>query len=177
MSSYGKEVCRALVEPLARAGVCIVSGLAYGIDAEAHKAALKVGGHTVAVLAGGIDQGTIYPRAHRPLAAKVIESGGALISEHPEGTEYKKHHFPIRNRIIAGICRAVLVIEASIKSGTLITARCAVAENREVLAVPGNITSELSQGPHLLIQDGAIPVFTPGDIFEALNIQRVNTKT
>ncbi len=177
MTSYGKRACHQLVEPLAQAGVCIVSGLAYGIDAEAHKATLNVGGTTLAVLAGGIDDATLYPRHHVNLAHDILNSGGALISEHPPCTEYRKHHFPIRNRIIAGLSNAVLVVEASIKSGTLITARAAIAENRDVLAVPGPIDAELSKGPHMLIQDGATAIFSPDDIFCALGLEEVADTT
>ncbi|MBI5370033.1 DNA-protecting protein DprA [Candidatus Uhrbacteria bacterium] len=164
-SGYGKDVARTLIEPLSRLGVVIVSGLAYGIDACAHQTCLDAGGTTVAVLGNGVDAQSIYPSQHRALSSHILARGGALISEFPFGTSPLKHHFPIRNRIIAGMCHGTLVIEAALKSGSLITARAALEGGRDVYAVPGPITSPLSEGPNNLIKMGAIPVTKPSDIF------------
>lgn len=164
-SSYGKDVTRLLIEPLTRAGVVIVSGLAYGIDACAHEVCLDGEGTTVAVLGSGVDHESIYPSGNRALASQILAHGGALVSEFPLGTSPLKHHFPIRNRIIAGLCEGTLVIEATLKSGSLITARAALEAGREVYAVPGPIHSPLSEGPNNLIKMGATPVTTASDIF------------
>ncbi len=164
-STYGQRVTEDLIVPIARAGVVIVSGLAYGIDASAHDATLRAQGCTLAVVGCGVDQDSIYPSHHRALASDIISSGGALISEFPPGTPPLKQHFPIRNRIIAGLCHGTLVIEATLKSGSLITARSAIENNREVYAVPGSIYSPLSEGPNNLIKTGAIPVTSAQDVF------------
>jgi len=164
-SQYGLRVTERLIEPAARAGVVIVSGLAYGIDAHAHDAALRAQGCTIAVLGSGVDQQSIYPSAHRALASRILAEGGALISEFPLGTPPLKQNFPFRNRIIAGLCHGTLVIEATVKSGTLITARSATDSNREVYAVPGPIDSPLSEGPNELIKNGATPVTDVRDLF------------
>lgn len=164
-SRYGLRVTDELIEPVARAGVVIVSGLAYGIDATAHDAALRAGGATIAVLGSGVDQESIYPSRNRALASRILAQGGALLSEFPLHTPPLKQHFPFRNRIIAGLCHGTLVVEAAIKSGSLITARSAMDSNRDVYAVPGPIHSLLSEGPHELIKNGATPVTKPEDIF------------
>jgi len=164
-SPYGIRVTEHLIEPAARSGVVIVSGLAYGIDASAHDATLRAHGTTLAVLGSGVDQESIYPSRNRALASRILASGGALISEFPLGTPPLKQHFPIRNRIIAGLCHGTLVVEATIKSGTLITARSAMDSNRDVYAVPGSIESPLSEGPHDLIKHGATPVTEVKDLF------------
>ena len=164
-SPYGLRVTDELIEPVARAGVVIVSGLAYGIDATAHDAALRADGITLAVLGSGVDHESIYPSHNRALASRIIAQGGALISELPLRTPPLKQHFPMRNRIIAGLCHGTLVVEAGIKSGSLITARSAMDSNRDVYAVPGPIHSLLSEGPHELIKNGATPVTKPEDIF------------
>jgi DNA processing protein len=164
-TGYGKDVVRLLIEPLAASGVVIVSGLAYGIDAFAHQAALDAGGTTVAVLGSGVDHDSIYPSANRALASQILAHKGAIISEFPLGTNPLKQHFPIRNRILAGMCQGTLVIEAAIKSGSLITARAALESGRDVYAVPGSIHSPLSEGPNNLIKMGAIPVTKPSDIY------------
>lgn len=163
-SGYGKDVARFLIEPLAKAGVVIVSGLAYGIDAHAHHLCIESGGTTVAVLGSGVDNYSIYPSANRALASQILAHGGALISEFPIGTSPLKQNFPIRNRIIAGLCDGTLVIEAAVKSGSLITARAALEAGRDVYAVPGPIHAPLSEGPNNLIKMGAIPVTKPSDI-------------
>ncbi|MBI4592069.1 DNA-protecting protein DprA [Candidatus Uhrbacteria bacterium] len=164
-SSYGLRVTDELIQPVARAGVVIVSGLAYGIDATAHDAALRADGTTLAVLGSGVDHESIYPSNNRALASRILAQGGALISELPLHTPPLKQHFPMRNRIIAGLCHGTLVVEAGIKSGSLITARSAMDSNRDVYAVPGPIHSPLSEGPHELIKNGATPVTKPEDIF------------
>ncbi len=165
-SRYGLDTTRKLVEPLAQSGVVIVSGLAYGIDATAHQVTIAANGTTLAVLGSGVDQASIYPSANRALASAIVASGGALLSEYPIGTIPLKIHFPIRNRIIAGLCHGTLVVEATIKSGSLITARAALDAGRDVYAVPGPIDSTLSEGPNNLLKMGATPVTTASDIQE-----------
>lgn len=162
---YGLKATEQLIEPAAKSGVVIVSGLAYGIDAAAHDAALRAGGTTIAVLASGLDQDNIYPSRHRALASNILASGGALVSEYPVGTPSLKQHFPVRNRIVAGLSHGTLVVEAAIKSGSLITARSAMDSNRDVFAVPGPIDSAMSEGPNTLIKNGATPVTQPEDLF------------
>lgn len=163
-SQYGERVTQELVDPIARESVVIVSGLAHGIDAIAHDSALKAGGTTIAVLGSGVDQDSIYPSGNRALASRILASGGAIMSEFPVGTPPLKQHFPFRNRIIAGMCHGTLVVEAAIKSGSLITARSALESGREVYAVPGSIHSILSEGPNNLIKMGATPVTCADDI-------------
>lgn len=167
-SSYGREVIHRIVEPLARAGLVIVSGLAHGIDAAAHQATLAAGGMTVAVLGTPIDK--IYPAVHESLARKIIEHGGAILAEAPPGSPTFKTSFPKRNRIIAGMSHATIVVEASLRSGSLITARLALEDNREVFAVPGPITSETSAGTNLLIKHGAHPLTDAQDVFDVLGL-------
>ena len=164
-TAYGRQVARLLGEELGRSGVVVVSGMARGVDEAAHRGALDVGGPTWAVWGTGPDR--IYPREHQTLAEELATSG-ALITEYPPGTPPRPHHFPERNRIIAGLSEAVVVVEAAARSGALITARLAVEEGREVLAVPGNIFSQLSVGPNTLIRVGARPLLTPRDLFEAI---------
>lgn len=166
-SPYGRDVTRMLATELAAAGVTIVSGLARGIDGAAHDAALNAGGRTIAVLAGGLDW--IYPSEHKSLAKRTIENG-ALISEHPPGTRPQPYNFPLRNRIMAGISLGVVIVEARVKSGTLITAKYAVHYNRDVFAVPGSVLSHASDGCHQLIKEGACLVRDAGDILAELNI-------
>jgi DNA processing protein len=165
ISDYGKRVVDDLIEPVARAGVVIVSGLAYGVDSAAHDATLRADGTTLAVLGSGVDHESIYPSQNRALASRILAKGGALLCEFPLHTPPLKQNFPFRNRIIAGLCHGTLVIEAAIKSGSLITARSAMDSNRDVYAVPGSIHSLLSEGPHELIKNGATPVTKPEDIF------------
>jgi len=164
-SEYGIRVTQEMVKSLAEAGAVIVSGLAYGIDAVSHDTTLNAQGTTIAVLGSGVDDESIYPSAHRALASRILASGGALLSEFPLGTHPLKQHFPFRNRIIAGISHGTLVVEAALKSGSLITARCALECGRDVYAVPGSIHSETSQGPHNLIKLGATPVTCVQDLF------------
>jgi DNA processing protein len=164
-SAYGCESASMLAGDLAAAGVTIVSGLAHGIDGAAHRGALTAGGRTIAVLGCGVD--VSYPRAHASLAAS-IAAHGALVSEFPMGTPPLPHHFPIRNRIISGLARGVLVVEATDRSGSLITARLAAEQGRDVFAVPGHINAPRSQGVHRLIRNGAKLVTSAADVLEEL---------
>lgn len=164
-SAGGIENARWFATELSRAGYTVVSGLAYGVDAEAHRACLQAGGPTVAVLGTGVD--VPYPLGNTPLAQD-IERQGALISELPLGTSPRPEHFPRRNRIISGLCRATLVVEAGLKSGSLITARLAAEQNREVFAIPGSIHNEHARGCHRLLRDGACLVESPAEIIELL---------
>ena len=167
-SNYGLRVTDDLVTATARRGVIIVSGLAYGIDARAHAAALSVGGKTWAVMASGLDR--VYPAAHRALAEKILATGGALISDYPPGTEPLKQHFPARNRIIAGLSLGTLIVEAPDKSGALITANFALDYNREVLAVPGEAYTPSAVGTNRLIKQGAKVVTEAADILEIFGL-------
>lgn len=174
-TSYGKQVCESLVRDLVRAGFGIVSGLAFGIDKIAHLSALANEGVTWAVLGSGVDDKGITPQSHFPLGKDIIKSG-ALISEFPPGSTASAKNFPLRNRIVAGMTRATLVIEAAEKSGSLITARLALEYDREIFAVPGSIFSSLSQGTHALLKKGAFPVTHAQDVI-ALLLPSLQTKT
>ena len=167
-SPYGAQVARMLARQLAAAGVVVVSGLARGIDAEAHRGALDAGGTTVAVLGCGVDRD--YPAAHAELARRIGESGGLIVSEYEPGVEPAPWRFPARNRIIAGLCAATVVVEARERSGALITADFALEEGRDVLAVPGEITSALSAGTNALLLLGAAPVTSGADVLEAFGL-------
>lgn len=164
-TTYGLNVTHSLARDLVHAGITIVSGLARGVDARAHSAVVQEGGRTIGVLGSGID--VIYPSEHRSLADRIAHSG-AVVSEFPLGTPPNRENFPIRNRIISGMSIAVIVVEASRKSGSLITARMASEQGREVMAVPGNIFNESSQGCHALIKDGAALVESWKDVVAAL---------
>jgi DNA processing protein len=167
-SSYGAQVARMLGRELAAAGAVVVSGLARGVDGEAHRGALEAGGTTVAVLGCGIDRD--YPRRHSELAGRIEESG-AIVSEYPPGTEPAPWRFPARNRIVAGLCLATVVVEARSRSGALITADFALELGREVFAVPGEITSGLSAGTNDLLRQGATPLLAAGDVLDVLGIE------
>lgn len=167
-SPYGLAVTKTLLEPVVRAGITIVSGLALGIDGQAHNVAVNYHAPTVAVLGCGVD--SIYPGEHRRLAEDIITHGGAIISEFPLGAEPERHHFPQRNRIISGLSKAVLLVEAGEKSGALITAKFAVEQNRDVLAVPGNITSPESIGPLNWLKLGATPITSAADILRVFDV-------
>lgn len=169
ISNYGKQVTIDLVRNLAKSGLTIISGLALGVDGLAHQTCLDVGGRTIAVLGSGLNQ--IYPPAHKKLSERIIESGGAVISEYPPDTQPAKWTFPMRNRIIAGMALGVLVIEAPETSGALITARCALDLGREVFAVPGSIYNQNSLGTNQLIKLGAKAVTKADDILDALNLE------
>jgi DNA processing protein len=162
-SNYGAGVCRLLAATASEAGVVVVSGMARGLDAVAHTAALDAGGTTIGVLGNGL--GVIYPSANRTLYDRVGQ-GGLLLSEFPPGERPHAGSFPRRNRLISGLARVTVVVEAAIGSGALITAGTALDQGREVMAVPGNITSPVSAGTNRLIQDGAAPVLEPGDLLQ-----------
>ncbi|NJP04685.1 MAG: DNA-protecting protein DprA [Chloroflexaceae bacterium] len=166
-TTYGKEVTRRLVADLAQQGLTIVSGLAMGIDTEAHRAALEAGGRTIAVLGCGLD--ITYPERNRQLVAQIIQHG-ALISDYPLGTQPHAANFPPRNRIISGLSLGTLIIEAPLKSGALITTEFALEQGRDVFAVPGSIFSARSAGIHNLLRNGATLVTSAQDILEELNL-------
>ena len=169
-SPYGKQIAAELTAALARRGLVIVSGLALGIDSIAHHSALSAGGTTIAVLGSGVDDASIYPSAHRGLAKKIIENGGALVSEYPPGFKPTQYSFPERNRISAGISLATLVIEAPERSGALITAAAALDSNREVFAVPHPLTAVSGGGANRLIQAGAKLIMSAADVLQALGL-------
>lgn len=169
---YARRACAHLIAGLAGQPVAIVSGLALGMDAEAHKAALAAGLPTVAVLPSSTDDASIYPATNKPLAARILQSGGALVSEYAPPKKPELWCFPARNRVMAGLSRAIVIVEASEKSGTLITARLATDYNRDVLAVPHPVMSERGAGGNRLIREGAALVRDAGDILEALGIER-----
>lgn len=171
MTEYGKQVATELSQTLAQNGITIVSGLARGIDAAAHRTALECQGRTLAVFGCGID--IVYPPEHRKLAEE-ISASGALISDYPPGTRPEASNFPARNRIISGVSRAVVVIEAGSRSGALITANFAAEQGRDVFAVPGYIYSPASKGTNNLIQQGAIPMLDPQDVLEILNLDMID---
>jgi DNA processing protein len=164
LTPYGQAVTRQLTESVAARGITIVSGLAYGADACAHNAAIMCGGQTVAVLAGGLDRW--HPADHYYLAQKILDNGGAIISEYLVGVPPRKHSFIARNRLISGLSQAVLITEAGAKSGTLHTANFALEQGRDVLAVPGNINMEGSIGTNNLIKTGATPVTGAQDLLD-----------
>jgi DNA processing protein len=168
-SGYGRSVARSLAGGVAEAGAVVVSGLARGIDGEAHRGALAVAGRTVAVLGCGIDRD--YPAAHAELAHAIVAAGGLVVSEYEAGVEPAPWRFPARNRIIAGLATATVVVEARERSGALITADFALEDGREVLAVPGEITSALSRGTNGLLRQGATPATGVADVLEAIRLQ------
>lgn len=169
-TNYAKDVIDELIGGLKGYPVSIVSGLAIGVDRLAHEAALKYSLHTVAVPGSGLDWGYLYPSRHRALARNILDAGGALISEfEPDWPSYPVN-FPQRNRIMAGMSPATLIIEATLKSGTLITAKLATDYNRDVLTVPGSIFSQNTIGPHMLLRLGATLITKPEHLLEALHI-------
>jgi len=170
-SNYGKEVCERIIGGLAGHNFVIVSGLAIGIDSIAHRAALDNKLITIAVPGSGLDENVLHPHSNRKLAKEIVDSGGCLLSEFPPKMPAGLHTFPQRNRIIAGLCKGVLVIEAPEKSGALITAAFALDFNRDVFAVPGSVFNENSVGTNRLIKMGATPVVSGDDILEAYGIE------
>jgi len=172
-TNYGQQITEEIVSQLAQQGITIISGLALGIDSIAHNATIEAGGKTIAVLGTGINKKHIYPAAHYQLSEKIIASGGALISEYPPGALPSKYSFPRRNRIIAGLSVGTLVIEAPEESGSLITAQYALDNNREVFAIPQNITSINSTGVNNLLKNGAHLITQAEDILEVLNLEKI----
>lgn len=168
---YGLETTERIVHGLTQHNIVIVSGLAMGIDTRAHQITLESGGKTIAILGSGVDASSIFPPENNLLAKRIAESGGCLVSEYAPGTPATREHFPQRNRIISGISRGVLVVEAREKSGALITARLALEQNRDVFAVPGSIFSSPSAGPNTLIQEGAKLTRSAEDILEEFGIE------
>lgn len=166
-SAYGKEVAQYLGRELARAGVWVVSGMARGVDAAAHRGALEGGGFTVAVWGSGCDR--VYPPEHAELAVAIGERGG-IVTEYPPGTPPRRENFPERNRLIAGLSQILVVVEADPRSGALLSAKLALEEGREVMAVPGSVFSPLSAGPNGLLRAGAAPVLCAQDILDALSL-------
>ncbi len=169
VSPYGREVTTKLAHELAALGVVIISGLALGVDALAHKAALEAGGITIAILPTPIEH--IYPAAHTQLAKQIVEHGGTLVSEYPEGDPFRITTFIARNRLVSALSQAVLITEAAEKSGSLHTARFALEQGRDVLAVPGSIFSPTSVGTNNLIKAGATPVTSYSDVLHALKLE------
>ena len=167
-SPYGEAVAEQLAVDLARAGVVVVSGLALGVDAAAHRGALNAGGVTVAVMGTGVD--VIYPSAHSVLAEAIVSGGGALVSQFADGTAPRRHNFPARNYTMAALADVVVVVEAGEGSGALITAEAALDLHKEVMAVPGSVFSPLSVGTHGLIRDGAGLVQNARDVLAALHV-------
>jgi DNA processing protein len=170
-TSYGQDACRKLILGLAGYNITIVSGLALGIDSIAHRAALEAGLPTIAFPGSGLRESAIYPATNLSLAKEILAHGGTLVSEFEPSFKAAPWAFPRRNRLMAGICQALLVIEAEEKSGTLITARLALDYNKDVLAVPGPITSKNSSGTNRLIKEGATPITTSFDILQALGFK------
>lgn len=168
-SGYGRSVARTLAGGIAEAGAVVVSGLARGIDGEAHRGALAVAGKTIAVLGCGVDRD--YPAAHAELARAIVAGGGLVVSEYEPGVEPAPWRFPARNRVIAGLAAATVVVEARERSGALITADFALEDGREVLVVPGEITSSLSAGANALLRQGATPVTCVADVLEAIGLE------
>lgn len=166
---YGQLITDKLAGELANKGIVVISGLALGVDGIAHKAVIKADGKTIAVLPCGLDR--IYPSSHHNLAKDILNRGGVLISEYPEGTAARRENFIARNRIVSGLSDGLLITEAAEKSGTLHTANFALEQGREVMAVPGNITSPLSVGTNNLIKIGATPITSVGDILNTLGIE------
>lgn len=176
-TDYGAETCRTLITGLAGLPVVIVSGLALGIDTIAHTTALEVGLTTIAVPGSGLSQSVLYPKSNLDLAQKILQSGGCLLTEYEPTFRATKWSFPRRNRIMAGLCHAVLIIEAERKSGSLITAKLATEYNRDVLAVPGSIFSLKSEGPNFFIGLGATPITSTEELKTALGFSDDSTKS
>lgn len=170
-SHYGKEICEKLISELAGYDIVIISGLALGIDAIAHKSAIKAGLKTIAVPGSGLDESVLYPSTNRTLAREIVKNGGALLSEFDPNFRATLWSFPQRNRIMAGLSHATLVIEAQQRSGTLITARLALDYNRDVLAVPGSVFSQNSCGTNRLLRQGATPITTGVELLDALGFE------
>ncbi len=173
-SGYGADMARSIAGALSEAGVCVVSGMAIGIDANAHAGALGRGGKTVAVLGSGLN--TPYPPENTALFHEIIASGGAVISEYPPDSRPHSFHFPHRNRLISGLCRGVVFVEGRVKSGGMITVRTALDQGREVFAVPGNIGQYYAEGPNAIIREGAVMITSVEDILEELGLEASGAK-
>lgn len=173
VTSYGRQVAMEVSSYLARNGLTVISGMARGVDGMAHKSCLEAGGRTIAVLGTGVD--VVYPPEHRKLAEKIIENG-ALVSDYAPSTPPEATNFPPRNRLISGLSKAVVVVEAGHKSGAMITAKFAADQGREVFAVPGNINAPQSRGTNQMIQDGAYPLLRPEDILSVLDLEMIEEK-
>lgn len=169
LTNYGKEVTYRLAYDLAKAGITVVSGLALGADGVAHQAAVDAGGRTIAVLAGGLDN--IHPATHRNLAIEILKKGGTIISEYEEGVPSLKQNFIARNRLVSGLSDMVIITEAAEASGSLVTARYALEQNKLVGAIPGPITSSMSIGANNLIKTGAMPITSAQDVLDALGLK------
>lgn len=169
VTPYGQLVTSKLARALAEQGIVIISGLALGVDAIAHQAALEAGGLTIAVLPSPIEQ--IAPRSHVGLAQRIVQGGGALLSEYPADSPTFRQNFIARNRLVAGLADAVLITEAALKSGSLHTARFALEQGKDVLAVPGNITSPTSEGANNLLRAGAVPATCVEDVLSVLQLK------
>lgn len=169
MTEYGKRVVQEMVECWVKCGLVIVSGLAMGIDAEAHRSCIESNGKTIAVIPSHVSE--IEPKVNKNLALKIIDSKGLILSEHPKETEVFPHSFLERNRLISGLASAVVVIEAAQKSGALSTANHALEQGKEIFAVPGSIYWPYSQGTLRLIEQGAIPLYNPKQVLDCLNIR------
>lgn len=165
----GRDFAHGLARDLASGGLAVVSGLAYGIDAAAHRGALAASGLTIAVLGSGLAR--VYPRAHEGLARDILAAGGAIVTEYPPDTGPRKHRFPERNRLISGLTLGVVVVEATTRSGSLITARMAAEQGREVMAVPGPVTSPLAGGCHRLLKSGAALIEDADDVRFAIGVE------
>jgi DNA processing protein len=174
ISPYGKQVTNKLSSELSSAGLVIISGLAFGVDAEAHNAAINAGGLTVAVLPTSLDN--VQPASNQHIARKILETGGTLITEYSANSPITKANFIERNRIVSGLCDALLITEAAVNSGSLHTARFALDQGKTVMAVPGNINNPTSEGCNNLIKSGAIPVTNAEDVFFALKINPAKQK-
>ena len=170
---YGRQCASEILPPLAKAGMPLVSGLAYGIDSLAHKACVDQQKQTVAVLGSGIDDASIYPKANIQLAHEILKHDGVLLSEHEPKAPTYPSNFPKRNRIIAGLTKGTLILQADIRSGSLITARLALEYNRDIFAIPGPINDPLSNGTNLLIQSGAHPIMSAQDILSVYEIDEI----
>lgn len=174
-SEYGKAVCEHLIEGLCGQPICIVSGLALGIDGIAHRAALNAGLATIAIPGSGLGDNALYPRSHTGLRDMILEKGGCLLSEFDDDFIATPWSFPQRNRLMAGLSHATFVVEAELKSGTLITSKYAIDFNRDVFTVPHSIFSKTSEGPHMLLRLGATPITSSADIIAGLELKTTDT--
>lgn len=176
-TTYGKDMCERIISDLTGSDVCIVSGLALGIDGIAHKAALSANLPCVAVPGSGLNKDVLYPRTNLPIAKRILETGGTLVSEFEPDREAASWTFPKRNRIMAGLAHAVLVVEATEESGTLITARLATEFNRDIYSIPGSVKSASTAGPHALIRDGAALIRSGKDILREFGLEDLGETT